>query len=53
MSKPNSVTCEKQKCEPACTPVQSDQRHCYSYSRKYNSSTCYMQSLNILASLCS
>ena len=40
---------------PACTSVQSDQRLCYSLSRKYivQSHTCSTQNFNILARLCS
>ena len=34
-------------------PAQSDQRLCYSLSIKYDRLNCFMQSFNILASLCS
>ena len=37
----------------ACVSVQSDQQLCSSLSGKYHDFTCYMQSLNIVASLCS
>ena len=44
---------ERQKCRPACTSVQSDQRLCHSLIGKYNISTCYKRNFNFLASLCS
>ena len=34
--KPDVAVCERQRRRPACTSVQSDQRHRYSLLGKYN-----------------
>ena len=41
------VVCEQQRCMPACASTQSDQRRCYSLSRKYNSRACCSTRLNL------
>ena len=51
--KADIVACEQQRCRPACASSQSDKRLCYSLLRKCDRLTCFMQSLNIPASLCS
>ena len=50
-TKPDYVACEQQKCRPACASAQTDQRLCCSLSGKYNGKACYMQNINIPASL--
>ena len=32
----SSGVCEQQRCRPACTSPQTDQRHCYSLFGKYH-----------------
>ena len=49
----SSVVFEQQRCRPACTSAQSDQRLGYSLNGMYHIKTCYKQYFTILASLCS
>ena len=63
----SSGVCQQQRCRPACTSVQSDQRNyysliggaqsdqglCYMLIGKFHILTCYKQNINVLPSLCS
>ena len=51
--KPNLVACKHQRRRSVGDAQQSDQRLCYSLSRKYTSPTSSMQNFNIPANLCS
>ena len=45
--------CEQQRCRPACTNAQSDQRLCYLLIGKYQIYTCHKRNFTFLTSLCS